>query len=687
MSRTFEAAAMRRIDGSRVLVLEDGQPLKQIRGLARQYDAVVFEYKGDWHLLTISELGKLKLRSKPIFKAKGVIGARTRVKTVPIGAKPSRPAIVVDAAGNVSGAWLAEPVIRKVRKAGAKRPQTGRSGPLRGVRSSRRRSLRGPAAPERSPRRTVSGGGNGGNGNGEGGESATPPNAPETNAISRTPHLDAPDEIAKKPGTELIVHVYVNKEDLRAGESGKGIELDLPADVDSIEIKVLLQCVGPFELVEGSEFRRLTIARDEDESKKLEFRLRVIPMEEEPGPVAISALFNLRGRACGQVARSWDWAAPGDIAPAIKPEAKAPVSMPLYIDAEEPSLSIVITAPAGGTKYKCAVQAPALKGYEELSESQDFELPPDAAEFRKNLLKALTDESSTPAARFSALVKLGHDAWEAAPEMVKDVLWQMTDDTDVSLTTINVASVEPLLPWELMIPRRFDGKEPRRLGPLGVEFAIGRWTRGEVRPPSPYLKVDRSFVIAPAYPKPKELDFKDELDLIKSRLHGERVTPATKDDLNERFSTDQASLLHFVCHGAAKKEDDAIALDEGKLLYAAEMETLEGFEDLCQAKHPLVFLNSCSTGQQVPSLGGGAGFPRSFGNIGAKAIIAPLWSVDDKLASKIALELYEEALKPNAKSLAEILQRIRQRGYEEEDADTYAAYCFFGDPNARLELV
>jgi CHAT domain len=676
---------MRRIDGSRVLVLEDGQSLKQVRGLGSRYDAVVFEHKGDWHLLPISEWGKLKLRSKPTFKAEGVFGARTRVKTVPVGVKPSRPAIVVNAAGNISGAWLPEPIAEKVQKAGGKRPRTGGSGPLRGVGSSRRRSLRGPAAPEGSRGRTVSGGGSGGNANGEGGEGATSAGAPETNAISRTPHLDAPDEIAKKPGTEIIVRVYVNKEDLRPGESGKGIELDLPADVDSIEVKVLLQCVGPFELVEGSEFRRLTIARDEDESKKLEFKLRVIPMEEEPGPVAISALFNLRGRACGQVARSWDWAAPGDVAPAIKPKADAPVSMPLYIKAEQPSLSIIISAPAGGTKYKCVVEAPALEGYEGLGKSHDFELPPNADKFRQNLLKALTDESRTSAARLRALDKIGRDNWEAAPQIVRDVFWEMID-RKVPPTTINVASVEPTLCWELMTPKRQGDREPRRLGPLGVEFAIGRWTRDEVIPPSPYLEVDHSFVIAPTYPKAKALDFEAELNLIETKLHGERIKPATIADLDERFRTAHASLLHFVCHGEAKNEDDAILLDGGELLQAGELESLKGLAELCDAKHPLVFLNSCTTGQMVPSLAGGAGFPRSFGDMGAKAIIAPLWPVDDKLASKIALELYEEALKPKAKSLAEIFQRIRKRGYEEEDADTYAAYCFFGDPHARLEL-
>jgi hypothetical protein len=515
---------------------------------------------------------------------------------------------------------------------------------------------------------------------------APPRDGPGTDTIRRTPHLDAPKKIAKKPGTELTVHVYVDTKELREGESGEGIELDLPPDVDSIEIGVLLELTGPFELVEGSQYRTITIARDEDESAKLDFRLRVVPTKK-PGPAVVGALFSLRGRACGHIARAWDWSTKGVNAPPVDAATEAPVSMPLYIGVEQPSLSIIITAPFGGTEYKCSVQAPALKGYERPTAFKKFILPPEAANFRQDLLSALTEESDTPEERFLALRRLGNEAWEAAPKIVKDVLWKMVD-AKVPPKTINIASVEPILPWELMIPRRFDGKEPEELGPLGVEFAIGRWTRTDSQAPSPNLPVDRAFVIAPKYPKDMELDFKAELKLVKSKLRGVRVTPTTAKDLDRRFRKDQASLLHFVCHGAAgKKNDDAIVLDGGRLMGAAEMESRNGFKALCRAKHPLVFLNSCSTGQMVPSLAGGAGFPKSFGNIGAHAIIAPLWSVADELAGKIAKELYEEALKPDSKSLPEILQGIRRRGFEQEDADTYAAYCFFGDPHARLEVV
>jgi len=89
----------------------------------------------------------------------------------------------------------------------------------------------------------------------------------------------------------------------------------------------------------------------------------------------------------------------------------------------------------------------------------------------------------------------------------------------------------------------------------------------------------------------------------------------------------------------------------------------------------------------VPSLSGGSGFPRSFGNLGAHAILAPLWPVSDALAHDVALNLYKAAVKPDAPSIASILRDIRRKGYEDKDADTFAAFCFYGDPNARLELV
>jgi CHAT domain-containing protein len=123
------------------------------------------------------------------------------------------------------------------------------------------------------------------------------------------------------------------------------------------------------------------------------------------------------------------------------------------------------------------------------------------------------------------------------------------------------------------------------------------------------------------------------------------------------------------------------------MLRSASLRANNGLKAMCRARAPFVFINACSTGQRVPSLVGGAGFPLAFGDIGARAILAPLWPVESDTASKIAVELYQTALQPGSPPVAEILRKMRNRAYAEQDADSYAAYAFFGDPTARLELV
>lgn len=665
--------SMRRVAGREVFVLKDGRSLERIFELDRAYATVAYQLGGSWYVLDRRELSRLRREWSEGAGLENLLGGRDEALTVRAGSRPRRPAVELNASGEVAGVWLAE--------AGGKAmasPPPPPSPPLRGAPRKRRGSAFGRAVGKLGDIAVVLGGG---------GVKASPAeDVVET--IRRTPHLDAPEEIDKAPASEFSVAVFVDSEELRSGESGEGIDLELPADVDAVDVGVLLQLTNHFEVAEGSEFATITISRDEEKSAKLEFKLRVVA-DPPGGEAAISALFTLRGRSCGHVARVWNWEVDAAKAPPVAPDAKAAVSMPLHVRGDQPDLSIFVTAPLNnGTDYQCAVQAPALKGYEKPTESQEFAVPQQGYAFMKTLLKALTDEKKTPEGRFRALLEVGNKAWEAAPENVRDVLWQMVEK-GVPPKTINVASVETILPWELMIPRRTVNGKLESLGPLGVEFAVGRWTRGDGQGPPPSLKVTNSFVVAPSYPGHRALAFEKELQLIEEKLNGQRVEPATIADLDRRFEKDDASLLHFVCHGAAGiEDDDAIELEgpEPKLR-AAEVETLEGFIRLCQAAHPLVFLNACSTGQMVPSLAGGAGFPRSFGTIGANAIIAPLWPVDDELARDVALELYKEALKSDAKPIAEILREIRSRGYQEKDADTFAAYCFFGDPQARLEFV
>jgi hypothetical protein len=91
----------------------------------------------------------------------------------------------------------------------------------------------------------------------------------------------------------------------------------------------------------------------------------------------------------------------------------------------------------------------------------------------------------------------------------------------------------------------------------------------------------------------------------------------------------------------------------------------------------------------MPSLVGVSGFAWTFLVLGASVVIAPLWSVRDEEAYKVATAFYERAMEGGTSvPLAEIVRDIRRLAYggATQGEDTYAAYCFYGDPSAVAKL-
>ena len=71
----------------------------------------------------------------------------------------------------------------------------------------------------------------------------------------------------------------------------------------------------------------------------------------------------------------------------------------------------------------------------------------------------------------------------------------------------------------------------------------------------------------------------------------------------------------------------------------------------------------------------------------ARCVVAPLWSVKDTFAHEVALDFYQAAIDDPQRPFADILKDIRAKSYAEGGAeDTYAAYCFYGDPLTSLAL-
>ena len=101
---------------------------------------------------------------------------------------------------------------------------------------------------------------------------------------------------------------------------------------------------------------------------------------------------------------------------------------------------------------------------------------------------------------------------------------------------------------------------------------------------------------------------------------------------------------------------------------------------------PFVFLNACQVGSGNQLLGDYAGVAQSFLYAGAAAVIAPLWSVSDRIAREMALAFYESAF-DEGRSPAAVLRETRAK-FDDDGTDsaaaTFLAYQFFGHPGLRL---
>jgi CHAT domain-containing protein len=255
--------------------------------------------------------------------------------------------------------------------------------------------------------------------------------------------------------------------------------------------------------------------------------------------------------------------------------------------------------------------------------------------------------------------------------------------------TILVVSEEPHVPWELaeVEPALPGSKAPPF---LAAQARIGRWVqaleqqRGRTRPsPNPPRSKDVASlgVVWGSYEGTewKDLDHAREEAAELTRAYGAVTIDATNRAMYELLrGKPLKDLLHFAVHGRYEPTDpggeSGIILTDGETLHANEI----AGRDL--AANPIVFLNACQVGAGTLELGAYAGVAAAFVEAGASAVVAPLWSVDDGIAKKIALDFYEQAAKGEA--LSEVLRDARGSFVDDFDTKsaTYMAYQLFGHP-------
>lgn len=539
-----------------------------------------------------------------------------------------------------------------------------REGPFRGV------PMSPPADPPRSPPPPDRGPG----GEAEA-EAASAPGTPQ--ALRRTPHMDLSPDPPVEPGARLQVRVYTDAQAFRPGESGEGFVIEAPPEQKRFEVDVWLSVSEPFG-VEGPPVKRLVILRDEEKSEPVEF---TVLRQEGPAPaepVLFSALFSYRGRPCGRVSREVPVSSsqPAEPAKDSLPEAEIRIDA----EAQRPDLSVrIVRNGADEHLYDCLVQTPLLPEYKD-GVTEIWRLSSLAPDLVKEKMARFMAKNTSPLGRIAALRGAGARFFEASPKLFQKVFWELID-RNLPLRTISILTEEPSIPWELMVPKRPGDEEDRE--PLGVVYLVSRWTaQSHILPPQRVPLTD-AFVVAPRDSRLTSAE--EEVQMIEKELQIQRIDPASLDSLNDSLGQQGRSLLHFICHGkSGSAGSQVLVLERLEELEVDQFQELPGIKKAFRSAKPFVFLNACEVGRQEPALVGAGGFAEAFMNMGASGVIAPLWSVKDAVAHKIAEVFYDRIKKEPNTPFAQILADLRKESYVEGGGeDTYAAYCFYGDPLAR----
>lgn len=496
--------------------------------------------------------------------------------------------------------------------------------------------------------------------------------------VSRTPHIDLLADGPLRPGERFKVVVYLDREMRRTGETGQ----DVVAPSGSlVEIELL---TSSHFTVMGSPKSLFRIDSDSDRQELPPFDLSCVDRSlwADDAPSIVS-MFYVDGRPCGKVGRMIDVVD----APSGRIDGEDEASVRIGANGLSPAdltVTVVADPENDGRHYWCSISTPHLPAYERRV-TERWNLPQAARDLVVAHFREFTADGTSRAQTVAELSGAGVRLFEAAPPIFQKVIWELID-AKIEFSSIAIVSQEPYMPWELMIPSRItNGRHEDRAMPLGVEFDVGRWTDDRIIAPPRQIRLSDSHVIAPTYSGKRALDeAAAEAAMVIANYPGNIVTPADFETIESALGTSGRSLIHFVCHG----EDDqsgiqCIHLEAGGKLTSSSVIRMRGIADRLATTRPVVFLNACEVGRGAPALVGLGGFAPAFIRLGAAAVIAPVWSVDDADAHQVARDFYAALKTDRNIPISKIIARIRAKAYDKDLCrDSFAAYCFYGDPCA-----
>ena len=508
--------------------------------------------------------------------------------------------------------------------------------------------------------------------------------------VYRIPHMDLSAAEPLTVGTEFTVSIWVDAALARAGEQSTPIVASVPVTAEHIEVDAWIAGTRHFQFP-GERGGHLVVDLTGNAAPAtIEFRVKVVDVLPDDPDARLVVYFVHDWRPSGQVSRPVSLAG-GEASTSLSDRAGAETISLLHteIGAKPPDLTIEIIAPSPDQRHlQCRVISPHLPALARAMPA-DWVLPSETGVLVSALMQEFVKPDISSKKRLYSLQGAGRQLWEVAPDAVKDAFWALVDHGQ-PFSTIFIVSAEPYMPWELMIPHRErDGAREERT-PLGVEFAVGRWLSRKHESPRQEIPLTQSIVVAPNYtgrnPKPLKHS-KDEAAYVISKIPGTELRPADLDNLDAVLAG-HFGVLHVICHGADAGEmgKQTIYLEDGEFS-TQQASGMDGLR-LGLLDEPLVFLNACEVGRPTTALVGVGGFAKVFIDAGASAVIAPLWSIKDVIAPEVARQFYDAVCANPTVPFAQVMKGIRAQAYAAGGGeDTYASYCFYGDPSAARQLV
>ena len=147
------------------------------------------------------------------------------------------------------------------------------------------------------------------------------------------------------------------------------------------------------------------------------------------------------------------------------------------------------------------------------------------------------------------------------------------------------------------------------------------------------------------------------------------------------------SLIHFACHGNAKRGEILLApppLSDRKPQEEDYLLTMENISKI-QLRAKLVVLSCCHSAEGQISAEGVVGIARAFLGSGARSVLAALWAIEDEATEQFMSRFYENLVRGESasESLQQAMKWMRENGLSK--VTQWAPFMLIGD-NVTLDI-